>query len=56
LQAVKKQSVTLDRPNAETIGLYTDHSGLNKFGERDSNYEMIRNKLIELVKAIIASK
>ncbi|RKK06379.1 hypothetical protein BFJ68_g17629 [Fusarium oxysporum] len=53
--AVKKQSVTLDRPNAETIGLYTDHSGLNKFGERDSNYEMIRNKLIELVKAIIAN-
>ncbi|RKL06515.1 hypothetical protein BFJ70_g16994 [Fusarium oxysporum] len=53
--AVKKQSVTLDRPIAETIGLYTDHSGLNKFGERDSNYEMIRNKLIELVKAIIAN-
>ncbi|KAH7190668.1 hypothetical protein BKA60DRAFT_613127 [Fusarium oxysporum] len=53
--AVKEQSATLNRPNAETIGLYTDHSGLNKFAERDSNYKMIRNKLIELMEAIIAS-
>ncbi|KAM5527058.1 Kinesin light chain 5 [Fusarium oxysporum f. sp. phaseoli] len=51
---VKEQSATLDRPNAGNIGLHTDHSGLNKFAERDSNYKKIRNKLIELMEAIIA--
>ncbi|KAH6653678.1 hypothetical protein BKA67DRAFT_660234 [Truncatella angustata] len=50
---VKEQSATLDRPNAETIGLHTDHSGLNKFAKRDSNYKKIRNKLVELMEAII---
>ncbi|KAH7111469.1 P-loop containing nucleoside triphosphate hydrolase protein [Dactylonectria estremocensis] len=51
---VKEQSATLDRPNAESIGLDTDHSGLNKFAERDSNYKKIRNRLIELMEAISA--
>ncbi|EXK77979.1 hypothetical protein FOQG_17325 [Fusarium oxysporum f. sp. raphani 54005] len=51
---VKEQSATLDRANAENIGLHTDHSGLNKFAERDSNYKKIRNKLIELMEAIMA--
>ncbi|RYP01145.1 hypothetical protein DL765_010878 [Monosporascus sp. GIB2] len=50
---VTEQAATLDRPNSETIGLHTDHLGLNKFGERDSNYKRIRGKLIERIKAII---
>ncbi|KAE8366385.1 hypothetical protein BDV27DRAFT_155999 [Aspergillus caelatus] len=51
---VKEQSATMDRPNAEIIGLNTDHWGLNKFGERNSNYKRLRNKLIELMEATIA--
>ncbi|KAB8269937.1 hypothetical protein BDV30DRAFT_241947 [Aspergillus minisclerotigenes] len=50
---VKEQSATMDRPNAELIGLNTDHSGLNKFGERNSNYKKLRNKLIELAEATL---
>ncbi|KAE8138364.1 hypothetical protein BDV38DRAFT_282040 [Aspergillus pseudotamarii] len=51
---VKEQSATMDRPSAEIIGLNTDHWGLNKFGERNSNYKRLRNKLIELMEATIS--
>ncbi|KAI0099735.1 hypothetical protein GGR51DRAFT_389819 [Nemania sp. FL0031] len=46
---VTEQSATLERPDAETIGLDTDHVGLNKFGERNGNYRAVKNKLVELI-------
>ncbi|OTB05501.1 hypothetical protein M426DRAFT_21816 [Hypoxylon sp. CI-4A] len=50
---VSEQSATLGGPNTETIGLHTDHSGMNKFAERDSNYKRIVRKLIELTGEIL---
>ncbi|KAJ4288935.1 hypothetical protein N0V90_011276 [Kalmusia sp. IMI 367209] len=47
---VREQSATYGR--VENIGLPVDHYGLNKFGSRDNNYQMVLGKLIAIIKPI----
>lgn len=50
-QVVKEASATFHRPNVQNLGLHTEHTGLNKFWKRDSNYKGVSGKLIDLMEA-----
>ncbi|KAF7502924.1 hypothetical protein GJ744_004800 [Endocarpon pusillum] len=51
---VREQSATYSK--VDKIGLPVDHYGLNKFGLRDENYEMIFRKLLKTIRSIALQK
>jgi len=49
LQVVRQRSATFDSPGVQNIGLPVDHSGLNKFKSRSTEYKLVLNALVALI-------
>lgn len=49
MQVVPEQSATFGADASQRIALDTDHRGMNKFGDRNSNYSLVAGKLLNIL-------
>lgn len=50
MQVVPEQSATFGADASQRIALDTDHRGMNKFGDRNGNYLLVAEKLLDILK------
>ena len=56
MQCVREQSATYEGPRVKNIGLSVDHYGLNKFGSRTANYNLILSNFLELITSVASQR